>query len=182
MPSNDFTARITDSLEHLKTELAGFHVGRAMPSLVEDLSIEYYGTHTPLKQLATITSPEAKVLVIQPFDVNASKEIEKAVQASDLGVQPVNEGKSIRIVFPPLTEERRQQIVKGVHQKCEEARVAVRKIREEEIKRLRASEKAGEMSEDQLHAEEESIQMAVTDANGAIAATGQEKEQAIEHI
>jgi ribosome recycling factor len=148
---------LSDAEEHMKKtihafelDLRAYRTGRASPAIVEHLSINYYDTPTPLQQLATITVPEAQVLMIRPFDAHSLKDIEKAISASDLGLTPNNDGKVIRLVFPRLSEERRNDLIKQVHKRLEEARVSIRNIRRENQDMLRDFEKEKMISEDDL--------------------------------
>lgn len=147
---NETEARMKGAIEALEEDLAAIRTGRASPALVEKLPIEYYGTPTPLIQLATISVPESRTLLIRPFDATTLRAIERAIQASDLGLNPNNDGKVIRLILPPLTEERRHDLVKVVHNRLEEARVAVRNIRRDSIKDLREFEEEKMISEDDL--------------------------------
>lgn len=146
----DAELRMGKSLEALHKELAGIRTGRATPALVERLSVEYYGVPTPLQSLATITAPDARMLVIQPYDRSAIPAIEKAIQRSELGLNPGNDGQLIRIPIPPLTEERRRDFVKLVKRHAEEARVAIRNIRRDEMERIRKLEREGEVGTDEV--------------------------------
>jgi ribosome recycling factor len=146
-----------DAEEHMKKTLHAFELdlrayrtGRASPAIVEHLTVNYYDTPTPLQQLATITVPEAQVLMIRPFDAHSLKDIEKAISASDLSLTPNNDGKVIRLVFPRLSEERRNDLIKQVHKRLEEARVSVRNIRRDNQDMLRDFEKEKMISEDDL--------------------------------
>ena len=150
--------RMKGAVEALEEDLAGIRTGRASPALVEKLAIEYYGMPTPLMQLATISVPEARMLLIRPFDATTLRNIERAIQASDLGLTPNNDGKVIRLNLPPLTEERRHDLVKLVHNRLEEARVAVRNVRRDGIKDLREFEHEKLISEDELEEGEEDLQ------------------------
>ena len=146
-----------DAEEHMKKTIHAFEVdlrayrtGRASPAIVEHLSVTYYETPTPLQQLATITVPEAQVLMIRPFDAHSLKDIEKAISASDLGLTPNNDGKVIRLIFPRLSEERRNDLIKQVHKRLEEARVSIRNVRRDNQDLLRDFEKEKMISEDDL--------------------------------
>jgi ribosome recycling factor len=141
---------------HAQEEFGSIRTGRATPALVEHLKVEYYGTETPLQQLAGFQVPEARTLVVSPYDKNSIKAIEKAIQESDLGVQPNSDGVVIRLNFPQLTEERRKELVKIVKAKAEEARVAVRNSRRQARQEMETLEKSGDISKDDLeHAEKE---------------------------
>ncbi|AAM24628.1 ribosome recycling factor [Caldanaerobacter subterraneus subsp. tengcongensis MB4] len=154
----DSEERMKKTLNVLKSELAAIRAGRANPALLDRITVNYYGTPTPLNRLATITAPEPRVLVVQPWDVSQIGEIEKAIQKSDLGINPVSDGKVLRLVLPELTEERRKELVKLVHKKAEEARIAVRQIRRDANDLVKKMEKDGEISEDERKRREEEIQ------------------------
>ncbi len=155
---NEADERMKGALEALEEDLGGIRTGRASPALVERLSVEYYGMPTPLMQLASISVPESRMLMIRPFDANTLRNIERAIQASDLGLTPNNDGKVIRLNLPPLTEERRRDLVKLVHTRLEEARVAVRNVRRDGIKDLREFEHEKLISEDELEEGEDNLQ------------------------
>jgi ribosome recycling factor len=150
--------RMHAAIQILEDDLAGIRTGRANPGLVEKLQVEYYGAHTPLIQLASISVPEPRILLIRPFDASTLKAIERAILASDLGLTPNNDGKAIRLVLPPLTEERRRDLVKVVHNRLEEARVSVRNIRRDSIRDLREFEEEKMISEDDRENGEEELQ------------------------
>lgn len=151
-------ARMTGAVQSLEDDLAGIRTGRASPALVERLQVEYYGAPTPLLQLATIGVPEPRMLLIRPFDPSTIKNIERAILASDLGLTPGNDGKVIRLMLPPLTEERRRDLAKVVHNRTEEGRVAVRNVRRDSIRDIREFEHEKLISEDDLKRGEEEIQ------------------------
>jgi ribosome recycling factor len=136
------------SLEVLQHELSTIRTGRATPGLIDRVQVDYYGTPTPLQQLAQIHAPEPRMLVIQPYDRNSIAAIEKSLQKSELGLNPANDGQVIRIPFPPLTEDRRKDLVKVVRHRAEEARIAIRNIRRDELHGLQELEKAGDVSKD----------------------------------
>lgn len=140
--------RMNKSIENLKDEFKRIRSGRASAGLVEGLMVDYYGNKTPLKQLASISVPEPRLIVIQPWDKGALPEIEKAFHKSDLMLTPVNDGKVIRVSVPPLTEERRRELVKIVKGKAEEARIAIRNIRRDGNDEVKTAEKKGDLSED----------------------------------
>jgi len=151
-------ARMMGAVQSLEDDLAGIRTGRASPDLVERLQVEYYGAPTPLLQLATIGVPEPRMLLIRPFDPSTIKNIERAILVSDLGLTPGNDGKAIRLMLPPLTEERRRDLAKMVHNRTEEGRVAVRNVRRDTIRDLRDFEHEKLISEDDLKRGEEEIQ------------------------
>ena len=154
----DLRDKMVKAVEHTRNEFASIRTGRAAPALVEKLKVDYYGSEVPLQQLAGIQVPEAKVLLIAPYDKGSLKAIEKAIQNSDLGVNPGNDGNVIRLNFPPLTEERRKEYVKAAHHKAEEGRVSVRNIRRAARKDLEALEKDGEISSDELERAEKDLE------------------------
>jgi ribosome recycling factor len=143
---------------HLKDELSGIRTGRATPAVLNRITVEYYGTPVPLNQLASTSVPEPRLLQVQPFDKTAIGAIEKAIQSSDLGITPSNDGNVIRLAFPPLTEERRRELVKQVHARAEEGRVAVRNVRRHAKDELEKLERAGSISEDDLVRAEKELQ------------------------
>jgi ribosome recycling factor len=146
----DANQRMEKSVEALHRELMTVRTGRASPALLERLHVDYYGSPTPLQSIAGISVPEASMLVISPYDRSSLGSIEKAIQKSDLGLNPSNDGQVIRVAIPQLTEERRKELVKVIHRKAEEARVAVRNIRRDEVDHLRRVEKDGHVSKDEV--------------------------------
>ncbi|HEY7136753.1 MAG TPA: ribosome recycling factor [Acidimicrobiia bacterium] len=150
--------KMRKALAHLRDEFGAVRSGRATPALVEKLKVDYYGSETPLQQLAGFTVPEPRVLVVSPYDKSAIKAIEKAIQGSDLGINPSNDGQVIRLTFPQLTEDRRKELVKVVKHRAEEARVAVRNIRRQSRHDLESFEKEGELSKDELDRAEKELE------------------------
>ncbi len=144
--------------EGLKTELATIRTGRASPALIEHLKVEYAGVPTPLNQIAGISAPEAKLLVIQPWDPSSLRDIEQAILKSDLGLNPINDGRLIRLNIPALSEERRQELTRVVHRRLEERRVAVRNIRRDAIEEIKKSEKNKEISQNDSRRDQEQLQ------------------------
>lgn len=175
----DATIRMRSSLQSLQDDLAGIRTGRATPALVERLSVEYYGAPTPLQQLATFSVPEPRQILIKPFDPSTIKEIEKAIQTSDLGLTPSNDGKVIRLTLPPLTQERREELVRVVNARVEEGRVSVRNIRRDVIKDLREFEDEKLISEDDLKRGEDDIQKLTDEYIEKMNQVGEEKEEEI---
>lgn len=143
--------RMKKTIEAVQQQLASIRTGKATPSLVEGLRVDYYGTQTPLNQMASISAPEARLLVVQPWDKTAVQEVVKAIQASDLGLNPQAEGQIIRIPIPPLSEERRKDLVKIAKKYGEEGKIALRNIRRDANDELKAAEKKSDISEDQMH-------------------------------
>jgi len=172
----DAKSRMSKAVEALKRELAAIRTGRANPALVDHIRVDYYGTLTPLNQLASVHIPEARVIVIQPWDRQALSAIEKAIQRSDIGINPSNDGQVIRLVLPQLTEERRRDLTKLVRKRVEEGRVAVRNIRRDVADELRSLERSKEISEDAYRHALEQLQKLTDNFIADIDRLGQEKE------
>ena len=147
-------AKMQKTLDVLSKELAAVRAGRANPAVLDKITVEYYGAPTPLNQVAAISTPDPRTLAIQPWDGSVLKAIEKAIQVSDLGINPQNDGKQI----PPLTEERRKELIKGVSKTGEEAKVALRNIRRDALDKFKAAQKKSEITEDELHDGEDKMQ------------------------
>ena len=150
--------KMKKTIHVLKDNLAGIRAGRANPSILDKLTIEYYGSPTPIQQVATVSIPEARVILIQPWEAKLLKDIEKEIQKSDIGINPNNDGKVIRLVFPALTEERRKDLTKTAKKEGEEAKVAIRAIRRDSIEGMKAKKKNSEITEDDLKDAEKDIQ------------------------
>ena len=159
----DARERMTKSVDSMRHEFGSVRTGRATPALLDRIMVDYYGTATPLKQLATVTAPEARLLTVQPYDKSSIKAIERAILESDVGLTPGNDGNLIRLAVPELTEERRKQLVKVVRHIAEEGRVAIRNIRRDVMHDLRELKEAGEAGSDDEHRAEVELQK-VTDA------------------
>lgn len=156
--AKDATHKMEQAVAHLKDDLAGIRTGRAAPAVINRVTVEYYGTPVPLNQLAGVSVPEPRLLQIQPFDKTAISAIERAIMQSDLGITPSNDGNVIRLAFPPLTEERRKELVKQVHHRAEEARVAVRNVRRHAKEEMEKLEHDGAISQDDLIRAEKELQ------------------------
>jgi ribosome recycling factor len=178
----DADNRMHGAIQSLTDDLAAIRTGRASPALIEKLSIEYYGSPTPLMQLATISVPEPRSLMIKPFDQSSLKNIERAIQSSDLGLNPNNDGKVIHLNLPPLNEERRRILVKQVHGRLEEARIAIRNIRRDVHNDMREYEKEKLISEDDLKRGEEELQKLTDRYVEEVAKHGQNKEKEIMEV
>jgi len=178
----DAETKMRTSVLSLEEDLSGIRTGRATPALVEKLPVEYYGTDVPLMQLASISVPEPRALLIKPFDKTSLKGIERAIISSNLGLTPNNDGQSIRLNLPPLNEERRRELVKVVNRRLEDAKVACRNIRRDFIKDLKDFEKEKEISEDELKQGEEQLQKLIDRITGEIDAIGQKKEKEIMEV
>lgn len=175
-------SRMRGAIQVLHDDLAAIRTGRANPGLVEKMPVEYYGTPTPLMQLASISVPEPRSLMIKPFDPTTIKVIEKAIQASELGLNPNNDGKVIHLNLPPLTEERRRDLVKHVHHRLEESRVAIRNIRRDAHNDMRDFEKEKLISEDELTRGEDELQKLTDRFIEEIAEMGKKKEAEIMEV
>jgi ribosome recycling factor len=172
-------SRMKASVSALEDDLSGIRTGRATPALVERLTVDYYGTPTPLRQLATFAIPEPRQILIKPFDPASMKDIERAILASDLGLTPTNDGKAIRLTLPPLTEERRKELVRVVQARVEEGRVSVRNVRRDAIKDLREFEDEKLISEDDLKRGEEDMQKLTDEYVEKMNEVGENKEKEI---
>lgn len=179
---NEAEGRMKGALTALEENLNGIRTGRASPVLIEKLAVEYYGTPTQLQQLASISVPEPRQLLIKPFDATALKNIEKAILGSDLGLTPANDGKVIRLNLPPLTEERRRDLIKVVHHRLEEARVAIRNVRRASHEDLREFEKEKLISEDELKRGEADLQKLTDKYIARVDEAGTRKEAEIKEV
>ncbi len=176
---SDAKTRMHKAVDALSHELSSIRTGRANAGLVEHLKVDYYGTPTPLQQLATIATPDAKLITITPFDRGALSAIEKAIQKSDLGLTPANDGSIVRLAIPPLTEERRKDLAKQVRARVEDARVAVRNVRRDIHDHLRKIEHAKEISQDDLKRAESELQKITDEQIKEVDRQGHEKEQEV---
>ncbi len=176
---DDKKSNFEKATTHLKTECKQIRTGRANPAIVENIFVEYYGTKTPLNQVANITIPDPRSIVVQPWDKSLVKEVEKAIRNSPLGLNPINEGTIIRIPIPMLTEERRKELVKVLHEKVEQARISIRNIREEIWKTIKEKESTGGMSEDDMFRAQKDLQKIVDEQNEVARKIGEEKEKEI---
>ena len=150
--------RMGRRIDHLCKEYSEIRAGRANPAVLDKVKVDYYGAPTPVNQLAAVSVTEARTLTIQPWDASILRQIEKAIQKSDIGINPMNDGKIIRLQFPPLTEDRRKEIVKDVQKLAEETKVQVRNVRRDTIEKLKAMKKSGELTEDDLKLAEKKTQ------------------------
>ena len=164
MDYTNLKEKMEKSISVYSEKLSEVRAGRANPAILNKIKIDYYGTPTPINQVAGVSVPEARLIVIQPWDVSVLKEIEKAILASDIGINPNNDGKVIRLAFPELNEERRKELVKEIRKMAEEAKVAIRAIRREGIDNAKAEQKEGNITEDELKKSENDIQK-ITDKN-----------------
>lgn len=178
----ELNSKMEKAVEGLARDLAGIRTGRATPALVENIMVDYQGALVPLRQLASISAPEANLIVIQPWDRGSLRSIEKAILKSDIGLSPVNDGNIIRVVIPPLSEERRVELARLVSKRVEERRVILRNIRRDSVEKLRAKEKEKEISQDQLKSAMTRIQEITDDFISKATKIGQDKEKEIREI
>ncbi len=178
----DAQARMHGAVEALRRELGGLRAGRASPALVDRITVEYYGTPTPLREVATLSVPEPRQLLIQPWDRSLVGAIERALQKSDLGLMPSTDGQVLRLTLPPLTEERRKELVKTVHRMEEEQKVAVRNCRRDALEAIREAVRKGEVSEDAGHREQEELQRLTDHHVAEIEEVVREKEREVMQV
>ena len=164
----DLKTKLDEVIEKLTEEFKNIHTGRASGSLVENIVVAYYGAQTPIKQMATVSVPDANMIVIAPWDANSLGDIENAIRNSDLKVNPVNDGKTVRVTLPPLTEERRNEFVKLAEKMAEEGRVVARNLRQEVWNDVKAQEKDGDLTEDDRYTAEEELNKMIKEYNDKI--------------
>ncbi|NLP47757.1 MAG: ribosome recycling factor [Clostridiales bacterium] len=174
--------KMQKSVNVLKSEYSALRAGRATPVILDKIRVDYYGTPTPINQMASVSVAEARVLNIQPWDASTLALIEKAIQASNLGINPQNDGRIIRLIFPQQTEEQRKELVKEVYALAEEAKISVRSIRRDGIDKLKKMEKASEITEDELHKSEKEMQDITDSFVKDIDKTAADKEEEIMEI
>ncbi len=176
---NELKAKFEKSINYFSEDLASIRVGKASASVLDKIMVNYYGTDTPINQMATVSAPDAHTLTIQPWDASTLKEIEKAIQKSELGINPANDGKIIRLVFPSLTEEHRKELVKTLNKKTEDAKVNVRNIRRDILEVFKKQKKDGILTEDDMKNVEKDVQKATDDAIKEIENISASKEKSI---
>jgi ribosome recycling factor len=178
----ELNSRMQKAIDGLAKELATIRAGRATPALLDNITVDYQGTSIPLYQLATISIPEANLIIVQPWDRTSLRDIEKAILTANIGLNPANDGNIIRVVIPPLSEERRKELVKLVSRKVEERRIAIRNIRRDGIEKLREWEKNKEISEDELKSNAKKIDQLTEVCVDKVSELGQSKENEIQEI
>ncbi len=169
--------QMQDVIDHVKHEFTTIRTGRAQASLVDTIMVNYYGNTMPLKQMASISVPDSTTIVITPWDKQAMGDVEQAIRASDLGLSPVNEGNQLRLVLPALTQERREQLIKSIHQKAEAGKVALRSVRKEVWDDVQKQVKAGELTEDDRYRYEDDLNKTIDSFNQVIDTLVGEKEK-----
>ncbi len=179
---NQVKDKMSKAVQALSRELATVRAGRANPAILDKVSVDYYGAPTPLNQLGSINVPEARMLVIQPYDKSILGDMEKAIQKADLGLNPTNDGSIIRISIPPLTEERRRELVKLVKKYAEESKVAVRNVRRDGNDELKKLEKNGEITEDELRSLTDDVQKITDESINKVDSVAKEKEKEIMEV
>jgi ribosome recycling factor len=178
----ELNSRMQKAIDGLAKELATIRAGRATPALLDNIVVDYQGTSVPLYQLATMSIPEANLIIIQPWDRTSLRSIERAILTANIGLNPANDGNVIRVVIPPLSEERRKELVKLVSRKTEERRIAIRNIRRDGIEKLREMEKSKEISEDELKNNTKKIDQLTEACVDRVSELGQNKEREIQEI
>lgn len=177
-----YEEKMSNCVNHLSRELATIRAGRANPAILDKVAVEYYGTPTPVNQIASVAVAEARILTITPWDAKMVKEISKAIQVSDIGINPIDDGHTIRLVFPAPTEERRKQLTKDVQKQGEEAKVAVRNVRRDAMDKFKSMKKAGDITEDDQKGLEEEMQKITDKATKEIDSVCAAKEKEIMEI
>ena len=177
-----FEDKMKSAVEHLERELKTVRAGRANPGVLDKVTVDYYGSPTPIQQIASVSTPDARSLLIQPWDASVLKGIEKAILASDLGINPQNDGRAIRLVFPALTEERRRDLAKQVKKYSEDAKVAVRNIRRDAMEKFKAQKKKSEITEDDFKVIEKDMQKLTDDYIKEVERIADEKEKELMEI
>ena len=178
----EYENKMKKTLDALSTQYSSIRAGRANPSVLDQIKVEYYGTMTPINQIASISSPDPRTLVIQPWDASSLKPVEKALITSDLGINPANDGRFIRLVFPQPTEERRKELIKQVGKIAEESKVAIRNIRRDAVEKFKAQKKKSEITEDDLTESEKDLQKLTDNYIKEIDKAARKKEEEIKEI
>jgi len=178
----EYESKMKKAVEFLQSSYSTVRAGRANPAVIEPIKVDYYGTPTPINQIAAISTPDPRTLMISPWDASSLKPIEKAILASDLGITPANDGRVLRLVFPQPTEERRKELAKQIHKQAEESKVAVRNVRREAIEVYKAQKKTGEITEDDLTITEKDLQKLTDKYTDEIDTVAKKKEAEVKEI
>jgi len=178
----EYESKMKKTLEVLENNFSAIRAGRANPAVLDQVKVEYYGTPTPINQIASVSNPDPRTLMIQPWDTSSLQPIEKAILASDLGINPANDGRVLRLMFPQPTEERRKELTKQVSKHAEEAKVAIRNIRRDAVEKYKAQKKTGEITEDDLVDTEKDLQKLTDTYTKEIDKIAQRKEAEIKEI
>jgi len=178
----EYESKMKKTIEALQNQYSAIRAGRANPSVLDKIRVEYYGTPTPINQIAQVSTPDPRTLMIQPWDASSLKAVEKAILTSDLGINPTNDGRFIRLIFPQPTEERRKELIKQVNKYAEEAKVAVRNVRRDAVERYKAEKKTGDITEDDLTNTEKDLQKLTDNYIKEIDKVAEKKEAEIREI
>ena len=178
----EYESKMTKTVEALQSQFSAIRAGRANPSILDQIKVEYYGTPTPINQIASVSTPDPRTLVIQPWDASSLKLIEKAIMTSELGINPANDGRVLRLIFPQPTEERRKELVKQVHKYAEEGKVAIRNVRRDAVEAFKGQKKRGEITEDDLTDTEKDLQKLTDKFTSEIDKVAAKKESEIQSI
>ena len=179
---DEYEGKMKKTIEVLQSQYSAIRAGRANPYVLDQIKVEYYGTPTPINQIASISTPDPRTLMIQPWDASCLKLIEKAIMTSDLGINPGNDGRFLRLVFPQPTEERRKELIKQVNKYAEESKVAIRNIRRDAVENFKAQKKKGEITEDDLADTEKDLQKLTDNFIKEVDLVAQKKEAEIKEI
>ena len=179
---DEFESKMKKTVEVLQTQYSSIRAGRANPSVLDQIKVDYYGTPTPINQIASISVPDPRTLMIQPWDATSLKTIEKAILSSELGIHPSNDGRFLRLVFPQPTEERRKELIKQVYKQAEDSKVAIRNIRRDAVEKFKAQKKKGEITEDDLVDTEKDLQKLTEKYTSELDKVAAKKESEIKDI
>ena len=178
----EYESKMKKTVEVLQSQYSTIRAGRANPSVIEHVKVDYYGSPTPINQIAGISTPDPRTLMITPWDANSLKPIEKALLSSDLGITPANDGRVIRLQFPQPTEERRKELIRQIHKQAEDSKVAIRNIRRDAVEKFKAQKKSGEITEDDLDDTEKDLQKLTDKYTEEVSKVAQKKEVEIKEI
>ena len=178
----EYESKMKKTMEVLQTQYSSIRAGRANPSVLDQIKVDYYGTPTPINQIASISTPDPRTLLIQPWDAASLKIIEKAIIASELGINPASDGRVLRLVFPQPTEERRKELIKQVHKTAEDSKVAIRNVRRDAVEAFKAQKKKGEITEDDLTDTEKDLQKLTDKYTAEIDKAAERKEAEVKEI
>ena len=178
----EYESKMKKTVEVLQSQYTTIRAGRANPSILDQVKVDYYGSPTPINQIAGISTPDPRTLMISPWDASSLAPIEKAIQASDLGINPANDGRVIRLLFPQPTEERRKELIKQINKQAEDSKVSIRNIRRDAVEKAKAEEKASEMTEDDLKITEKELQKLTDNYIEEINKVAAKKEEEIKEI
>jgi len=179
---DEYESKMKKTIEVLQSQYSIIRAGRANPSVLDQIKVDYYGVMTPINQIAGISTPDPRTLMISPWDANSLKPIEKAIMSSDLGINPANDGRVLRLQFPQPTEERRKELIKQINKQAEDSKVAIRNIRREAVEKFKAQKKTGEITEDDLEITEKDLQKLTDNYIGEISKVAMKKESEIKEI